>query len=137
MTASSSPINSIESGSEANTSASGTDATRIQAKRQGAEDAALSEQEASSENRKLAQHMHSILEDSRQEAEALRHKLTLTYWIVVTLSVLMFLVGLALISAPLGSLIGENGIRLEPFAALEKKMEMFWRAYEQLRSFFN
>jgi hypothetical protein len=67
----------------------------------GEAEATLATKEAHQQNKKLADYMFTILADSRQEAIDLRRKLKWTYWIIVALSTLMFLVGLALISAPL------------------------------------
>lgn len=106
MTAPSSTSEHTEVVNHANEPSIGTATTREDTNRPDAEDAVLTEQQASRENKKLAEHMHYILADNRQEAGRLRRKLSLTYWIVVTLSVLMFLVGLALISTPLWDVVG-------------------------------
>jgi len=64
-------------------------------------DQVMSEPEAESANRELVEHMYRILQDGREEANELRSKLKWTYWLIVTLSTLLFLVGLALVSTPL------------------------------------
>lgn len=64
----------------------------------------MTEGGAESANRDLVNHMSGILDDARKEANELRRKLKWTYWIVVTLSVMLFLVGLALVSMPVWSL---------------------------------
>lgn len=60
-------------------------------------------------NRELVNHMNGILRDARDEAVELRRKLKWTYWLVVTLSTLLFLVGLALVSMPAWSPLAGGG----------------------------
>jgi hypothetical protein len=61
----------------------------------------LSKDEAACANHALVQHMQHVLEYSLGTATELRQKLQWTYWTLITLSVLMFAVGLALVSTPL------------------------------------
>lgn len=52
-------------------------------------------------NMALIQHMLTVLEDGRQQANSLYNRLRWTYWLIIVLATLMFLVGLTLISSPL------------------------------------
>ena len=63
--------------------------------------AIVSPQEAQNLNMALIQHMLTVLEDGRQQATNLYNRLRWTYWIIIVLATLMFLVGLTLISVPL------------------------------------
>lgn len=69
-------------------------------------DVAFSEGDAARANHELVEHMKCVLNGSLGAATELRQKLQWTYWIVVTLTVLMFGVGLMLISTPLWALFG-------------------------------
>lgn len=51
-------------------------------------------------NQWLIDYLHTILNDSRKDVNALRSKLALSYWIVVMLSVIMFALGIVLLGAP-------------------------------------
>lgn len=82
--------------------------------------AIVSAQEAQSLNMRLIEHMLSILGDSRKQANNLYSRLRWTYWIIITLATLMFLVGLALISAPMWApFVGQRqGIELTRWQTL-------------------
>lgn len=56
---------------------------------------------ADESNTKLIEYMCQILQDNRDEAKELRKKQRVTYWFLIGLSTLMFLAGLAMITAPL------------------------------------
>ena len=56
---------------------------------------------ADQSNKALIEYMCQILQDNRKEAKELRKKQRVTYWFLIGLSTLMFLAGLAMITAPL------------------------------------
>lgn len=51
-------------------------------------------------NKDLLQYLQTAMEDGRKEVIGLQSKLTYTYWIIVTLSVVMFFLGILLLSVP-------------------------------------
>lgn len=60
----------------------------------------LSEAERGSANKSLVSHLDKILDGEREELHALRYKLAVTYWVIVVLSIIMFVVGIALLGVP-------------------------------------
>jgi hypothetical protein len=59
----------------------------------------LDEQKRDQANVWLVNFMQGTLEDCRREVDKLQQKLSGTYWVIVTLSILMFAVGMGLIIA--------------------------------------
>jgi hypothetical protein len=53
----------------------------------------------------------------RRDLSLLRRKLSRTYWIVIVLSVIMFLIGIALLSAPIFAAFGSNMDKIKSLAA--------------------
>jgi hypothetical protein len=51
-------------------------------------------------NQKGFENLHAVMRDSRRELTLLRMRLALTYWVVVILSVIMFALGIVLLSVP-------------------------------------
>ena len=51
-------------------------------------------------NQKSFENLHVVMRDSRRELNMLRMRLAMTYWIVVILSVIMFALGVVLLSVP-------------------------------------
>lgn len=51
-------------------------------------------------NQKGFDNLHAVMRDSRRELTSLRMRLALTYWVVVILSVIMFALGIILLSVP-------------------------------------
>ncbi len=51
-------------------------------------------------NQKSFENLHTVMRDSRRELNMLRVRLALTYWIVVALSMIMFMLGIVLLSVP-------------------------------------
>jgi hypothetical protein len=51
-------------------------------------------------NDKSFENLHAVMRDSRRELTLLRMRLALTYWVVVILSVIMFALGIVLLSVP-------------------------------------
>ena len=51
-------------------------------------------------NQKGFENLHAVMRDSRRELTLLRMRLALTYWVVVILSVVMFVLGIVLLSVP-------------------------------------
>ncbi len=60
----------------------------------------VSQQAVDSANRELIDYMHHTLESARNEVALLRTKLAKSYWIIIGLSIIMFLVGIFLLSIP-------------------------------------
>lgn len=52
-------------------------------------------------NKDLIDYMKQILEDGRQEAQHLRRKHEITFWLLILLSTVMFLMGLVLLTGPI------------------------------------
>lgn len=61
---------------------------------------ALSEAERGDANKSMVRHLNGILAGGRAELLALRHKLAITYWVIIGLSIIMFMVGIALLGVP-------------------------------------
>ncbi len=72
------------------------------------DESSVSKAETRKANKDLMDYMLSILQDGRKESAELQQKLKRTYWVIVLLSTLMFLVGLALISTPLWTPFVDN-----------------------------
>ncbi|HTP08663.1 MAG TPA: hypothetical protein VMP08_10455 [Anaerolineae bacterium] len=51
-------------------------------------------------NQKGFENLHAVMRDSHRELTLLRMRLALTYWVVVILSVVMFVLGIVLLSVP-------------------------------------
>ena len=51
-------------------------------------------------NQKSFENLHTVMRDGRRELNMLRVRLALTYWIVVALSMIMFGLGIVLLSVP-------------------------------------
>lgn len=62
---------------------------------------ALSEPASDEANKELVNYMMRVLEEGRIEAGNLYGRLKWSYWLLITLSVVLFLFGLALLSSPL------------------------------------
>jgi len=87
----------------------------------------MDSQQAKQANNKIVQHLESTMTDSSKELGGLRLKLSVTYWVIIGLSVIMFAVGIVLLSVPiwagftqidqLGSLIA-GGFGIADLAAL-------------------
>jgi hypothetical protein len=58
-----------------------------------------------------------MAQTSRKDLRKLRRKLSETYWIVIVLSVIMFLIGIALLSAPIFAAFGSNLDKIKALAA--------------------
>jgi hypothetical protein len=52
-------------------------------------------------NKFIFRFLQSTMNDGKDEIVSLRKKLTITYWVVIGLSVVMFILGIALLSVPL------------------------------------
>lgn len=63
-------------------------------------EAVISDEERDRANQRIVKYLHNILDDGRKEITALRRKLAVTYWVIIALSVVMFFVGIALLSVP-------------------------------------
>jgi hypothetical protein len=51
-------------------------------------------------NQKSFENLHAVMRDSRHELNMLRMRLALTYWVVIALSVIMYALGIILLSVP-------------------------------------
>jgi hypothetical protein len=60
----------------------------------------VSVQAVDNANKRLIAYMDATLNNATQEVTALRSKLARTYWIIVVLSIIMFAVGIILLSIP-------------------------------------
>jgi hypothetical protein len=59
-------------------------------------------------NENITKTLQGLMIESKSELHILRHKLSTTYWIIITLSVLMFFLGLVLLSVPIVAAFGGN-----------------------------
>jgi len=66
------------------------------------------------DNEKLIAFLNEILDNGTHEVASLRRKLTVTYWVIVVLSVIMFAAGLWLIIAPAVAAMQEGVQRFGP-----------------------
>lgn len=57
-------------------------------------------QEIKSRNAWLADYLEGILQDGATEVKGLRRRLTISYWVVIVLSVVLFIIGVVLLSVP-------------------------------------
>lgn len=60
----------------------------------------MNEEERKKANEDLMVYLQGTLADSRREVVKLQNKLASTYWIVVILSIIMFILGIVLLSVP-------------------------------------
>ncbi|MEA2003810.1 MAG: hypothetical protein U9O53_02515 [archaeon] len=60
----------------------------------------INEDERKKDNRDLIRFLQNTMKDGRSEVDGLRKKLGYTYWILVILSIVMFVLGIALLSVP-------------------------------------
>jgi len=68
-------------------------------------------------NQKSFENLHVVMRDSRRELNMLRMRLALTYWIVIVLSVIMFALGIILLSVPVVLLFQGHTAELQAFIA--------------------
>ncbi|MBT4510703.1 MAG: hypothetical protein HOC20_00645 [Chloroflexi bacterium] len=61
----------------------------------------MSSQERSDANKFIIDHLHKTMRDSRANFAGLRTKLTITYWVMIVLSIGMFIIGIVLLSVPI------------------------------------
>jgi len=54
----------------------------------------MSSQERSDANKFIIDHLHKTMRDSRANFAGLRTKLTITYWVMIVLSIVMFIIGI-------------------------------------------
>ena len=73
----------------------------------------VSNSKAEEANSELLDYMHLILKDGRQEVCGLWSKFAWTYWVIVILSVCMFLIGVVLISVPVWTVFHGDILTLE------------------------
>jgi len=60
----------------------------------------LTEEERKRANDFIVQFLKSMMVDGKQELVGLRRKLSVTYWVIIYLSIVMFAVGIVLLSVP-------------------------------------
>jgi hypothetical protein len=68
-------------------------------------------------NRQIVMHLQNTLNDGRQELGGLRRKLSATYAIIVVLSIVMFILGIVLLSVPLVAAYGGQITELQSLIA--------------------
>ena len=68
-------------------------------------------------NQKGFENLHAVMRDSRRELTLLRMRLALTYWVVVILSVIMFAMGIVLLSVPAVMALQGRSAELQAFIA--------------------
>jgi hypothetical protein len=73
----------------------------------------FSQQYIADANMNLADSLNAIVAENQAELSRLRDKLSYTYWIIIVLSVLMFLVGIALLSIPVLAVVTDQIDKME------------------------
>jgi len=68
-------------------------------------------------NEFIIKHLQGSMSDGKSDLKGLRRKLALTYWVIITLSVVMFCVGIVLLSVPFLSAFGGKVKELESLIA--------------------
>jgi hypothetical protein len=68
-------------------------------------------------NQKSFESLHAVMRDGRRELTLLRMRLALTYWVVVVLSVVMFALGIVLLSVPVLLMLHGRAAELQAFIA--------------------
>src|SRR3989304_617410 len=60
----------------------------------------ISADERMKANEFIVQFLQNIMNDGKEELGKLRRKLSVTYWVIIFLSIIMFVVGIVLVSVP-------------------------------------
>jgi hypothetical protein len=68
-------------------------------------------------NQKSFENLHAVMRDGRRELTLLRMRLALTYWVVVILSVIMFALGIILLSVPALLVLQGRSAEMQAFIA--------------------
>jgi hypothetical protein len=68
-------------------------------------------------NQKGFENLHAVMRDGRKELNTLRMRLALTYWLVIVLSVIMFALGIVLLSVPAVMLFLGRTAEMQAFIA--------------------
>lgn len=68
-------------------------------------------------NQELADSLKSVVAENKSELSRLRDKLSYTYWIIIILSVLMFFVGIVLLSIPVFAVVSDQIDKLDSLIA--------------------
>jgi len=76
----------------------------------------MTEEEREEANKDIVKHLQTTLKDGRRELGALRGKLSFTYVVIVVLSIVMFVLGIVLLSVPVAAAFG--GRRIEELQSL-------------------
>jgi len=76
----------------------------------------LNQQETDSYNKRLVDYMHSVLVEGRGEQRKVRQKIKNTYTIIIILSILMFLLGVAFLTIPIHDYYWNGSISWQSFA---------------------
>jgi len=63
----------------------------------------MNEEERKKANEFVARHLQDTMSDGRGELGGLRLKLSITYWVIICLSVVMFVIGIVLLSVPVAA----------------------------------
>ncbi len=77
----------------------------------------FSHQYINSANLELADSLNNIVAENKSELSRLRNKLSYTYWIIIILSVLMFFIGIVLLSIPVFAVISDQIDKLDSLIA--------------------
>ncbi len=67
---------------------------------------ALTESERQRANKFIARYLQGVMADGRNELVELRKKLSFTYWVIIGLSIIMFGLGVTLLSVPFLAAVG-------------------------------
>ncbi len=77
----------------------------------------LDQEQRKKANQKGFENLHAAMRDSRRELNVLRLRLALTYWVIIILSVIMFALGIILLSVPAIMAFQGRSAELQAFIA--------------------
>ncbi len=77
----------------------------------------LEQEQRKKANQKGFENLHAVMRDSRRELNVLRLRLALTYWVIIILSVIMFALGIILLSVPAIMAFQGRSAELQAFIA--------------------
>jgi hypothetical protein len=63
----------------------------------------LTKEDMDKKNKVLADDLQSTINENKKDVKRLRHKLSITFWVIIVLSIIIFIMGILLISVPLVS----------------------------------
>jgi hypothetical protein len=77
----------------------------------------LTKADLDDKNRNLTNDLQSTLDENKKDIKRLRRKLTITFWVIIVLSTIIFAIGILLISVPVVAAFGGDIDRLNSLIA--------------------